>query len=100
MTAAGSYVCGHGGLYEVLFGQFTPAGLRAVWQLLLLNIPQVHIVAKTVKPRTLTVYSKFGFVFREKLFLKAVRRVCGCLFFGACLLLLWEHISGRLYVKL
>lgn len=60
----------------------------------------MHIVAKTVKPRTLTVYSKFGFVLRGKLFLKAIRRVCGCLSFRVCLLLLWEYISGRLYVEL
>lgn len=59
----------------------------------------MHIVAKTVKPRTLAVYSKFGFVFKDEDLPKGRKKGMWLSFWGVCLLLPWESISGRLCVE-
>lgn len=55
----------------------------------------MHIVAKTGQPRTLTVYSKFGFVFKGEAFPRGIRRGHCFPSFGVGLFPLWEYIPGR-----
>lgn len=63
----------------------------------------MHIVAKTVKPRTLTVYSKFGFVFKDEALPKGSKKgMWLSLFWGVPVttlgIHLWKAVCGAMAV--
>lgn len=60
----------------------------------------MHIVAKTGQPRTLTVYSKFGFVFKSEAFPKGIRRAhCFPFFWGGPVTTVGIHLWKVLWLS-